>query len=208
MVIIMLAEGMMAFFIVTALVAAATGDWPLAVLLGALSSATAPAATVDVLWEYKSRGPLTTTILGIVALDDSLALILYGFAMAFARAQLNGQPLSLATGLVGPLYVIGRTVGKISGAWMGSSWAKATRSVQNYLGFALFSQAGVAVGLALATAQAFDQSGPGAQQLGNTVVNVIAVTTFLVQIIGPPFVKFAISKAGEIPQPGAAHAQP
>ncbi|PIR65292.1 MAG: hypothetical protein COU52_05035, partial [Candidatus Omnitrophica bacterium CG10_big_fil_rev_8_21_14_0_10_43_8] len=44
--------------------------WALGLLLGAIASATAPAATTDVLWEYKARGPLTTTVLGIVALDD------------------------------------------------------------------------------------------------------------------------------------------
>ena len=40
--------------------------------LGSIASATAPAATVDVLWEYKTRGILTTTVLAIVALDDGL----------------------------------------------------------------------------------------------------------------------------------------
>ncbi|MBZ0165645.1 MAG: cation:proton antiporter, partial [Candidatus Omnitrophica bacterium] len=48
--------------------------WPLALLLGAIASATAPAATTDVLWELRSRGPLTAIILGIVAMDDALSL--------------------------------------------------------------------------------------------------------------------------------------
>jgi len=55
-------------------------------VLGAIASATAPAATVNVLWEYKTRGPLTSTVLAIVALDDALALLLYRGAATGAKA--------------------------------------------------------------------------------------------------------------------------
>jgi Kef-type K+ transport system membrane component KefB len=58
-------------------------------VLGAIASATAPAATADVLWEYKARGPLTAAILAIVALDDALALILYRGAATAADALIG-----------------------------------------------------------------------------------------------------------------------
>ncbi len=58
-------------------------------VLGAIASATAPAATVNVLWEYKTRGPLTATILAIVALDDALALLLYRGAATGAKAVMG-----------------------------------------------------------------------------------------------------------------------
>ena len=58
-------------------------------VLGAVSSATAPASTVNVLWEYKTRGPLTAAILAIVALDDALALLLYRGASTGAKALLG-----------------------------------------------------------------------------------------------------------------------
>ena len=58
-------------------------------VLGAIASATAPASTVNVLWEYKTRGPLTTAILAIVALDDALALLLYRGAATGAKALLG-----------------------------------------------------------------------------------------------------------------------
>ena len=61
----------------------------MALVLGAIASATAPAATVNVLWEYKTRGPLTSTVLAIVALDDCLALLLYGLASSIAVALLG-----------------------------------------------------------------------------------------------------------------------
>jgi len=61
----------------------------MALVLGAIASATAPAATTAVLWEYKTRGPLTSTVLAIVALDDALSLLLYGFASSIAAAVIG-----------------------------------------------------------------------------------------------------------------------
>jgi len=82
------------------------GSLALGLVLGAISSATAPAATVDVLWEYKTRGILTRTILAIVALDDGLALLLYGFATSFAGALLGGEHSSWLASLAVPLWEI------------------------------------------------------------------------------------------------------
>jgi Kef-type K+ transport system membrane component KefB len=88
--IILLSQGLGAFILVS--VAGTITAWlftgdlrssmVMGILLGAIGSATAPAATVNVLWEYKTRGPLTTTVLAIVALDDGLALLLYRAATA------------------------------------------------------------------------------------------------------------------------------
>lgn len=58
----------------------------LALLLGAISTATAPAATVDVVQETRAHGLFTRTLLGIVALDDAWGLILFSVAMAVAQA--------------------------------------------------------------------------------------------------------------------------
>ena len=66
----------------------------LALILGAICSATAPAATTDVLVEYRTRGPLTTTVYGIVAMDDAVALILYSIASSIAAPLLGGKTLS------------------------------------------------------------------------------------------------------------------
>ena len=61
------------------------------VVLGAICAATAPAATTDVLVEYRTRGPLTTTVYGIVAMDDAVALILYTVASTIAASLLGGK---------------------------------------------------------------------------------------------------------------------
>ncbi len=310
--VVLLAEGLGAFILVglaTTLVSwVATGDAvqsvALGLVLGAISSATAPAATVDVLWEYRSRGPLTTTVFAIVALDDGLALMLYavasslaaglvgsgsvsfthalatsgyelggalavgivagvvlnwtlrwsrdpdkaltfivgtlaailGFAIALdvdlilaamalgvtitnlaprrsrrsfeiierfappiyvlffvvvgARLNVSSMPLWMAGLAVA--YVVARTAGKMIGAYLGARWSGAAETVRKYLGLCLFSQAGVAIGLSILASMSFHGS------MGNAIILIVTTTTFLVQIIGPPSVKVAIEKAGEV----------
>ena len=79
-------------------------------LLGAIASATAPAATVNVLWEYKTRGPLTAAVLAIVALDDALALLLYRAAATGAKALMGTGHDSV---LNATLLLLGEIVGAI-----------------------------------------------------------------------------------------------
>ncbi|MHC4174572.1 MAG: cation:proton antiporter domain-containing protein [Planctomycetota bacterium] len=80
-------------------------------VLGAIASATAPASTVNVLWEYKTRGPLTAAILAIVALDDALALLLYRGAATGAKALMGtSQNPVLST----TLLLLGEIVGAIA----------------------------------------------------------------------------------------------
>lgn len=79
-------------------------------VLGAIASATAPAATVNVLWEYKTRGPLTTAVLAIVALDDALALLLYRGAATGAKALMGTSQSSVLSTM---LLLLGEIVGAI-----------------------------------------------------------------------------------------------
>ena len=65
----------------------------LGLILGAICSATAPAATTDVLAEYRTRGPLTTTVFGIVAMDDAVALILYTIASTIVTPLIGGNAM-------------------------------------------------------------------------------------------------------------------
>lgn len=73
-----------AFFMVALLTYFFTRKIYLGLILGAVASATAPAATVAVINQYKARGPLTTTILGVVGSDDAFALIIYAFASSIS----------------------------------------------------------------------------------------------------------------------------
>lgn len=81
-----------AFFIVT-LVMHLLLRIPLhsALLLGAIGSATAPAATVAVIHECKAHGPLTDTLMAIVALDDAVCIVLFSLCLAVSGILLNGS---------------------------------------------------------------------------------------------------------------------
>lgn len=309
---ILLFEGITAFLVVASATGIAGtllfGDWRLSwaigLLLGAIASATAPAATTEVLREYKTRGPLTRTVLGIVALDDGLALLLFAVASSIAvnltgngsngllkaffsplyeifgsiiigviaglilckllkkysedervlafsvgivllitglalaihvdmllsamtlgvivtnftprkskdvfrqvgtftppiyvlffvlvGAKLNVSHLTPPIVLLGGIYLIGRTGGKAIGANIGARISHAPKSVRKYLPLCLLSQAGVAIGLSILAAHYF----PG--QIGNAIVIIITATAFILEILGPTFVKVAVSKAGEV----------
>lgn len=314
---ILLFEAIGTFILVTLGIYALTQSFYTALIFGALASATAPAATVDVLAEYDAKGPLTTTLLAVVGMDDALALLLFSVTAAFAESLLahSGPPsvlqilelplieiggsvvlgvglgllldqimcrmkvqhdamaisigfvflavglseafgfsLILTTmilgmvvvnrcpehgrhirytieqagpviyvlfftlvgarfqvsllpsmGLLGVAYVLLRSGGKYFGAWLGGTVGGAEPAVRNNLGLGLLSQAGVAIGLALSSAKRFSAYGEEGQALGALIINVITATTFVVQIVGPICVKFAISRAGEIGQATLEH---
>lgn len=309
---ILLFEGVGAFLVVSVSIGVIgsflVGDWriswSLGLLLGAIASATAPAATTAVLREFKTRGPLTRTILGIVAMDDGLALMLFAIASSVAGSlignvhqgvlrifinplyEIGGSitigvvsglvlnkvlkryteesrllafsigavlivlGLSLATHvdmllaamtlgvvvtnfiprkskevfklvegftppifvlffvlvgakvnighmtlpivLLGVIYIIGRSAGKAIGSSFGARISGAPKVVQKYLPLCLFSQAGVAIGLSILASHYF----PG--YIGSTVVLIVTATAFILEIIGPPFIKFAVTQAGEV----------
>lgn len=314
---ILIFEAVGTFLLVTAGIWLVTRSLHTALIFGALSSATAPAATVDVLAEYDAKGPLTTSLLAVVGMDDALALVLYSMAAAFAESLLarSGAPSLLAIlelplleiggslllgtgmgllldrvmcrmkvqhdamavsigfvflcvglsealgfslilttmilglvvvnrcaehgrhirftieqagpviyvlfftlvgarfqvdllpsmGLLGVAYVLLRSAGKFGGAWLGGTAGGASPAVRNNLGLGLLSQAGVAIGLALASAGRFSAYGEEGQALGALIINVITATTFVVQVVGPIGVKLAISRAGEIGQAALEH---
>lgn len=309
---ILLAEGIGAFLLVaSATVVLAylfTHDIrvsvALGVVLGAISSATDPASTIQVLWEYKTRGALTTAVIAIVALDDALALTLYalgtsvagiltgqagtgvvsglgmtayelivslvvgcigGFILKYiliriqdedaeltfaigavllaiglsialkldvilasmalgltlvniapyrspktfeiikrfappiyvlffvlVGARLKVESMSLLAVLLVIAYVLGRSAGKISGAYLGGRLSGAAQRVKKYLGICLFAQGGVAIGLSILASHRFSP------QVSTVVILVVAATTLIVQLIGPLFVKLGVKKAGEI----------
>jgi Kef-type K+ transport system membrane component KefB len=62
-----------------------------AILLGAICAATAPAAVLGVVHEYKAKGPMTTTLLGVVALDDGVTLVLFSLAGGIAGSLAGGD---------------------------------------------------------------------------------------------------------------------
>lgn len=307
---ILISEGLFAFAAVTAAVTIITGKLYLGLLLGAIASATDPASTVNVLWEYKAKGPLTTTLTSIVALDDGLALILYGLVSVFSKAMITREVFSFWHSIVSPLfeifqcallgvagglllikalsyikeqglalsfafggvaavvglsmhlkldlilssmilgatvsniipdisqklfrtlkeitmplyilffiivgasldihiflkfsivvvilgYLFARSIGKIAGATLGGIISRGRKTVIKYTGICLFTQGGVALGLALSISHNLSYLGEQGRLAGSVVISVVAATTFVVQIFGPFLVKFGVAKANE-----------
>ncbi len=279
------------------------------VVFGAIASATDPASTIDVLWEYRAAGILTTTIIAIVALDDALAMMLYGLGTSAAQlltsghASIGGQIVEVSVDILGSLlvgsvcalimdyilrrirseekeltftiglllllisvaiafsmdvilasmamgfvlvnvsgkyteklfeivrhfsgpiyvmffvlvgariqvhnmplwvwmgvgaYVVGRSLGKMVGAYLTAISTGAEAAVRRYLGLGLFAQGGVAIGLSImATHYLGALRIAGGLPLDEVVITVVTTTTLVLQIIGPPAVKLAVSLAGE-----------
>ncbi|MBR2043552.1 MAG: cation:proton antiporter [Clostridia bacterium] len=89
---------------------------PQVLTLGAIATATAPAATLMVVRQYKAKGPLTKLLLPIVALDDAVGLIVFAVSFGIAKTLVSGK-LDMVSILVNPLIEIACSL--ILGAVMG-----------------------------------------------------------------------------------------
>ena len=298
---------------------------PLSVVLtlGAIATATAPAATLMVVKQYKAKGPLTRMLLPVVALDDVVGLMVFSVSFGIAKAletsglaggsQLNvisvlvnplieivgslllgailgvlfhlvegffhsrSKRMSISVGfvflsvglsmvkfesiagssvhiefssllvcmmlgavfcnlcefseelmdhidrwtgpimvlffvlsgaelelsvftqwqvvLIGVLFVLTRSVGKIVGANLSAKWMRCEPAIQKYLGVTLLPQAGVALGMALMAAESLGNA-PG--QSGNMIRNIALFAILIYELVGPMLTKIALDKAGEI----------
>ena len=73
-----------------------------AIVLGAIASATAPAATLMVVKQYKAKGPVTDMLLPVVALDDAVGLVIFAISFGIAKAMNAGQ-IDLISVVVEPI---------------------------------------------------------------------------------------------------------
>lgn len=276
--------------------------------LGAIATATAPAATLMVVKQYKADGPLTRMLLPVVALDDMVGLVVFAISFGIAGALESGhvdlftvlvdpivevvvslalgallglvfhfieqffhsrsKRLSISVGfvflavalsqlhftlgpvtvgfstllvcmamgtlfcnlcsfseelmerldrwtgpimvlffvmsgsdldfavfadwaiiLVGVVYILFRSLGKILGAAVSAKFTKCEPTIQKYLGITLLPQAGVSLGMSL-VAMSLDS--------GSVIRNVCLFAVLIYELVGPLFTKIALQKAGEI----------
>lgn len=108
-VVIAICEGVSAIIFVIVALLLFGFEPPLAIMLGAIASATAPAATIMVIKQYRAQGPVTKTLLSVVALDDAVALIAFGFAVAYTKAITGGGGSLLKT-ILEPFAELGLSV--------------------------------------------------------------------------------------------------
>ena len=284
---------------------------PVAITLGAIAAATAPAATLMVVRQYKAKGPVTDVLLPVVALDDAVGLVIFAVSFGIAQSMKNGTthiaaliieplmevflsvvfgglvglgltwlerffhshrnrnalivgsvvltvavsqlkipigpftfgfssllvcmmlgtvfcnfcPLSedlmlqadrwsgpaitlffvlsgaaldfsvfadLSVVLIGVVYILFRSLGKICGAHWSSCLAKSPAMVRKYLGITLLPQAGVALGMC---ATAYRVLG-GAE--GTLIRNIVLFSVLIYELVGPSLTKWALTKAGDI----------
>ncbi len=76
------------------------------IVIASMSAATAPAATIMVIKQYKASGPLTKTILPVVAIDDAVGIMGFGIAMSIAKLHIEGTNASLIHMIGDPLIEI------------------------------------------------------------------------------------------------------
>ncbi|MDD6320242.1 MAG: cation:proton antiporter [Oscillospiraceae bacterium] len=279
-----------------------------AITLGAIAAATAPAATLMVVRQYKADGPLTRLLLMVVAIDDAVGLVVFSVSFGIATALESGvisvltvavEPLleivfsillgtvagfvlnwseqyfhsrgnrmsmtvafvmltvgismvefdigpvhcgfslllvCMMTGtvfcnicptsdelmdrldrwttplsilffvlsgaeldlnilrnpmvlMIGIVFIIARSLGKISGAAISSTATGCSKPIRKYLGITLLPQAGVALGMAQTAAQLSD---------GQIVRNVVLFAVLVYELVGPTLTKLALTAAGEI----------
>ncbi len=79
---------------------------PMILLLGAIATATAPAATLMVVKQYRARGIVTDTLLPVVALDDAIGLMVFSICVALAKVFAAGEQLTFMSTVVTPLLEI------------------------------------------------------------------------------------------------------
>ncbi len=291
---------------------------PCAITLGAIATATAPAATLMVVKQYKAQGPLTKLLLPIVALDDVVGLIVFAISFGISRAMLSGhldivsilvnplveiiasfalgailgwlfhfterffhsrsKRMSISVGfvllavalsklsftlgpvhvgfssllvcmmlgtvfcnlcdfseelmdrmdrwtgpvmvlffvlsgaeltlsvftnwyivLIGVVFILFRSAGKISGASISARMMKCEPTVQKYLGITLLPQAGVCLGMSLTAMTAMNAIGtPDAIEAGIIIRNISLFAVLVYELVGPMLTKIALDRAGEI----------
>ena len=121
----------------------------------------------------------------------------YAIFFVIAGADLNLQLLG-GIGVLGVVYVVGRTGGKFLGAHLGAQKAGLPEIVRRWLGFGLMSQAGLAIGLALIINRRYPE-------YGTSVTTIVLAAVVVYEMIGPISARFAITRSGEsqprIPEP-------
>ena len=90
---------------------------PMILVLGSIACATAPAATLLVVQQYKADGPVTRTLIPVVAFDDGVALIAFAILFAISKILAIGGSFDIVTALVIPLLeiIISLVIGAIFG---------------------------------------------------------------------------------------------
>lgn len=125
------------------------------------------------------------------------------FAMFFVLAGTEIDISIFAKGIVivyGLVYIISRFAGKYAGTYFSAAITKTDKNIRNYLGFCLFPQAGVAIGLVLLvqTSPVLDYAPPVVKEILVLVVNIVLFSIFINELVGPAITKYGIKKGADL----------
>lgn len=160
------------------------------------------AMVVGLAYAWGGSGPLAALVMGVVKVNsssrgealferiDSGAYPLYVLFFVIAGANLHVDTL-LDVGLIGAAYIVMRAVAKIFGAAWGTRVAGLSTELRRYIGPAMISHAGVAVGLAMAVGRL--------ESVGGKVAEAVVLGSIVIyEIIGPIAVRFSLVRCGEV----------
>ncbi|MDL2286978.1 cation:proton antiporter [Eubacteriales bacterium OttesenSCG-928-G02] len=105
-VVIALFEALCAVFLVQGVLIAIGVQPSFAIVLGAIAAATAPAATLMIIKQYNAKGPVTETLMSVVAIDDAVALVAFSFAITIANIIQNGITGNIFISILSPFYEV------------------------------------------------------------------------------------------------------
>jgi hypothetical protein len=124
-----------------------------------------------------------------------LNILFFVISGAELDLQVLANPITL---IVGVIYILSRSAGKISGANLSCRLTKCSQKITEHLGITLLPQAGVALGMALTAATLPD---------GAVVRNVVLFAVLIYELVGPTMTKRALMNAGEIDPEGRTSAR-
>lgn len=130
-----------------------------------------------------------------------LAPPIYALFFVIAGAELRFDIFTnLNVLLLGGVYIVTRAAGKYGGVWLGCRIAGTEDRIRNYLGICMLPQAGVAIGLVLLiqSSDVLAGLGPEVQATVNNMVNIILLSVFVNELIGPPLSRFAVIRGNNM----------
>ncbi len=116
---------------------------------------------------------------------------IYVLFFVLIGARLNVSSLSLLVWLLTAAYIIGSIIGKTKGAQVGAGYSKAVPTIRKYMGFCLYQQGTIAIALLVMASARFEG------EIKDTMLSVIVIGVFVLQLVGPLCTKIGIKKGGE-----------
>ena len=135
-----------------------------------------------------NASPKVTSVLDALR---SIDYPLYVIFFIIAGASLHIEELS-HLGLIGVVYIIMRTSGKLVGSWLGARLAGFGQVEQKWVGLAMLAQAGVAIGLSQTLANTWNDG-------GQMIQTIVLGSVVFFELMGPISVRHALVRAGEVP---------